>query len=269
VRARKRFGQHFLEAPWADKVVAAIDPRPTDRFLEIGPGPGVLTTRLAPRVASLTAVELDRDMVARLQPIVPPNVEIVQADILDFDLAPLLALGPFRVAGNLPYNVATPILFKLIDVHKRAFESGSSPLRNATVMVQREVADRIEAQPGTRDYGALSIGIQLHASVRRLLTLPPGAFRPPPKVHSAVLSLAFGPPAVSVRDERLFDAMVRALFSQRRKTIGNALARFAEARDATAKGMLDRAGVDPGRRAETLQLTELARLADTFAEAAL
>jgi 16S rRNA (adenine1518-N6/adenine1519-N6)-dimethyltransferase len=259
LRARKRFGQHFLESAWVDKVVAAIDPRPDDRFLEIGPGPGALTRRLAPRVAHLTAVELDHDMVAALAPELPPNVSLIQADILQLDLAPLVAGGPLRVAGNLPYNVSAPILFRLI----RAFRTHGG-LRDATVMVQREVADRIVAAPGGRDYGVLSISVQLHADVVRRLTLPPGAFRPPPKVHSTVVRLAFRPPAVALSDERVFDAMVRSMFVQRRKTIGNSLGPFASTRHADARQALAAVDIDPRRRAETLQLTELARLADYF-----
>ena len=114
VRARKRFGQHFLEPAWADKLVEAIGPQPVDRFLEIGPGPGALTLRLAPRVAHLTAIEVDRDIAAELEPQLPSNVEVVVADFLALDLTRVLQPGPVRVAGNLPYNISSPILFKLI-----------------------------------------------------------------------------------------------------------------------------------------------------------
>jgi 16S rRNA (adenine1518-N6/adenine1519-N6)-dimethyltransferase len=260
LRARKRFGQHFLERAWADKVVAAIDPAPDDRFLEIGAGPGALTRRLAPRVAHLTAVEIDRDMVAALAPTLPPNVSLIEADILELDLAPLVGAGPLRLAGNLPYNLTSPILFRLIGACR-----AHGGLRDATVMVQREVADRIVAVPGGRDYGVLSISLQLHAEVARLLNLPPGAFRPPPQVHSSVVRLTFRPPEVALVDERVFDAMVRSIFSQRRKTLGNALASFARTRDADPRHALAATDIDPRRRPETLQLTELARLADYFA----
>src|SRR5918993_888866 len=170
MRTRKRFGQHFLEAAWADKVVAAIAPQPGDRFVEIGPGPGALTFRLAPRVAHLTAIEVDRDLAAELAPRLRANVDLVEADILEIDLSPFLSGGPVRVAGNLPYNISSPILFRLIDA-----ASENPGLLDATLMIQREVADRLEAMPGTGDYGVLSISVQLHADVRRLLTLPPGA----------------------------------------------------------------------------------------------
>lgn len=261
MQAKKRYGQHFLLPQWADKVVAAIGAREDDRFLEIGPGPGALTLRLAPRVAHLTAVEVDRDMVDRLTPELPGNVTLVHEDFLETPIERLLPAGdaPLRVAGNLPYNVSSPILFRLIQAHTR-----HGRLEDATLMLQREVADRIEARPGTKDYGVLSISVQLHADVRRLLALPPGAFRPMPKVHSSVLRLTFRPPAVELKDDAAFEAMVRSMFTQRRKTLGNALKPFASARGREAGAALAAAGIDPARRPETLQLDELARLAEFF-----
>ena len=190
----------------------------------------------------------------------PGNVTIVEGDFLEFDFTALLAEGGLRVAGNLPYNVSSPILFRLLRVHR---ERGG--IRDATLMVQREVADRLRARPGTKDYGVLAILTQLHADVRPLLALPPGAFRPAPKVHSAVVSLSFRPPTVTLGDEALFQDMVRSMFTQRRKMIGNALAPFATSRGGDARRALDRASIDPARRPETLQLEELARLADVFA----
>ena len=260
MRAKKRFGQHFLQPVWADKLVAAIDPQPADRFLEIGAGPGALTLRLAARVAHLTAIELDREMVEALAPRLPPNVTLVEADFLEYDLAALVGGGRIRVAGNLPYNVSSPILFRLLRTHR-----ASGGLIDATIMVQLEVAERIAARPGSKDYGVLSILIQLHADVVPLLTLPPGAFRPAPKVRSAVLRLRFRPPAIALADEPEFEAMVRSMFTQRRKTLQNALRTYAEGRGAASGDALRWAGVDPGRRAETLQLAELSRLADFFA----
>src|SRR5215207_9954235 len=152
MRTRKRFGQHFLENAWADKVVAAIAPQASDRFVEIGPGPGALTFRLAPRVAHLTAIEVDRDIAADLRPALPDNVSLVVANVLDVDLVSL-AETPFRVAGNLPYNISTPILFRLIEAARSCgslpAEAGSDAIPrfddpailDATLMVQREVAD--------------------------------------------------------------------------------------------------------------------------------
>ena len=259
MRAKKRYGQHFLQGAWADKLVDAIQPRPGDRFVEIGPGPGALTLRLAPRVAHVTAIEVDPEMVATLRPQLPGNVTLVVGDVLDADLESFASGGPLRIAGNLPYNVASPILFRVLGVHR-----SRGGIVDATFMLQREVAERIESGPGSKDYGVLSILVQLHADVRRLLTLPPGAFRPQPKVHSAVVRLSFRPPAVVLHDEQLFERMVKTMFMQRRKTLSNALKPFAETRRRTASAALADAGIDPGRRPETLQLTELARLADAF-----
>jgi 16S rRNA (adenine1518-N6/adenine1519-N6)-dimethyltransferase len=258
-RAKKRYGQHFLEAAWADRLVAAISPATSDRFVEIGPGRGALTVRLAPKVAHLTAVEIDPDMVATLAENAPANVTVVQQDFLDFDLRAAGQPGPFRVAGNLPYNAASHIVLALLDARRHGV-----PILDATLMVQREVADRIAAHPGIKDYGTLSIFVQLRAKVRRLLALPPGAFRPPPKVHSAVIGLTFHDVSVAMRDEPTFEALVRSIFTQRRKTLTNALARFADARGTTARDAIARASLDGTRRPETLQLTELARLADVF-----
>ncbi|MFL6279794.1 MAG: 16S rRNA (adenine(1518)-N(6)/adenine(1519)-N(6))-dimethyltransferase RsmA, partial [Vicinamibacterales bacterium] len=247
---------------WADKLVAAIDPHTDERFVEIGPGPGALTVRLAPRVAHVTAIEIDGEMVRALDARRPANVDLIHADFLDVDLAQVAEGQPFRVAGNLPYNVASPILFRLLN----AYRATGLPL-DATVMVQREVADRMTAAPGTGEYGVLSIAVQVHCDVRRVLALPPGAFRPAPRVHSAVVHCRFRPPAVSIADERAFEAMVRSMFTQRRKTLLNALGAYAASRGTEAREALASAAIDPRRRPETLQISELARLADYFASA--
>ncbi|PYR93515.1 MAG: ribosomal RNA small subunit methyltransferase A [Acidobacteria bacterium] len=261
-RARKRFGQHFLEPAWADKVVDAIAPLPDDRFLEIGPGPGILTTRLASRVRELTAIEIDRDLAARLTPSLPPNARMLVADVLSVDLAPMTSDGPLRVAGNLPYYVSSPIIFKLIESARR-----TRAIPDATVMLQLEVAERLIATVGTADYGVLAILTQLHADVTRVLTLPPGAFRPMPKVRSAVVRLAFRPPAVDIGDQTTFERLVRTIFTQRRKTILNALRPFAEPLGRDPASALARAGIDSRRRPETLDLRELAALAQRLHEA--
>lgn len=260
MRARKRFGQHFLEPAWADRLVEAIGARSSDRFLEVGPGSGALTMRLAPRVACVTAVEVDRDQVAALRHRLPPNVDLIEADILTVDLTTFFDGTRIRVAGNLPYNISSPILFRLIEASRRV-----GMLEDATIMVQREVAERLIAKVGTHEYGVLAVSVQRHAEVRRLLTLPPGAFRPVPKVHSAVVRLAFRPPVDQVHDERLFDAMVRSMFTQRRKKLHNALAAFAGGRGVEARALLGAADIDGNRRPESLELGELARLANTFA----
>lgn len=260
-RVRKRFGQHFLEPVWADKVVAAIAPKPDDIFLEIGPGPGILTLRLAPEVACLVAIEIDRDLAAALAPKLPPNASIVSGDVLDIDLNGAIpaSAAPIRVAGNLPYNISSPILFRLLELESRR------PIKDATLMLQREVADRIGAQPNTAEYGVLSVLIQWRAAVDRLLAIPPGAFRPPPDVRSALIRLTFRPPLFQLKDAALFERMVRSMFTQRRKTLGNALGAFAAEIDTNPAHVLAAAGIDPRRRPETLEVIEIARLADTFA----
>jgi 16S rRNA (adenine1518-N6/adenine1519-N6)-dimethyltransferase len=257
-RTLKRYGQHFLEPAWADKLVAAIDPRPGDRFLEIGPGRGALTLRLAPRAAHVTAVEIDARMVEALRPGLPANVTLVHGDILDWDFD-AAATGPVRAVGNLPYNVSSPILFALVGAYRR-----SHGITVATVMVQREVAERIVAAPGGRDYGVLSILIQIHADVRVVLSLPPGAFRPAPKVRSSVVHLGFRPPAIPLSDDEELTRLVRSIFTRRRKTLANALQPYAASRERDPVAALSRAGIDPRRRPETLQLIELARLVESF-----
>lgn len=262
-RTRKRFGQHFLEPVWADKVVAAIAPSPDDVFLEIGPGPGILTLRLAPKVARLVAIEIDRDLIESLTPRLPANAAITAGDVLDIDLGAALpeCHAPIRIAGNLPYNISSPILFRVLELQSER------PIKDATLMLQREVADRILAKPGTAEYGVLSALVQWRADVTRLLAIPPGAFRPPPDVRSALIRLTFRPPAFELKDPALFERMVRSMFTQRRKTLANALGPFAEEIGAGAARALAATGIDPRRRPETLEVIEMARLADTFATA--
>jgi 16S rRNA (adenine1518-N6/adenine1519-N6)-dimethyltransferase len=260
-QARKRFGQHFLAPAWADKVVRAIAPSRDERFLEIGPGTGALTTRLASRVDHLTAIEVDRDLAAALQPQLPRNVGIVIADILEVDLARFMVAGPLRVAGNLPYNISSPILFKLLAA---ARAEGGSALLDATVMLQLEVAERLAASPGTKDYGVLTIFTTVQADVQRLLTLPPGAFRPAPKVHSAVVRITFHPSLVPAGREAAFERMVRTMFMQRRKTLLNALRPYAESVGRASGEALVAAGIDPIRRPETLSIPDLLRLVSAF-----
>ena len=261
MRARKKYGQHFLEPAWADRLVEAIAPRSGDRFLEIGPGPGVLDVspgspgrgadgcrdRSADggRAGASRAIERDDR----------------RAPTSSNSTSPAAAGGSkVRVAGNLPYNVSSPILFRLLAAHRAC-----GCLVDATLMLQREVAERIRASPGSRDYGVLSILIQLHADVRPLLNLPPGAFRPAPKVHSAVVALTFR--AAGRRSvgrggcsRRWFD---RCSPSGAR-CLGTRCQRFAEQLGWAASDALARADIDPRRRPETLQLTEMARLAEVF-----
>jgi 16S rRNA (adenine1518-N6/adenine1519-N6)-dimethyltransferase len=271
---RKRFGQHFLAPAWAQKVVQAIAPAPGDVFLEIGPGTGALTLPLAAAGVPILAVEIDRDLTAALAVRVPPHVTLMTGDFLKTDVVSFLTgLQPqhlpaaatsdrtfprFRVVGNVPYNLSSPILFRLIDLYRR-----HQLFFDATIMLQREVADRLVARPGTKAYGVLTVSAHRHMQITRLLDLPPGAFRPAPRVRSSVVRLAFGAPVVRVADEALFDRMIRSLFGARRKTLGNALKRF----DPKGAAVLAASGLDGGRRPETLQVTEFARLADLFASA--
>jgi 16S rRNA (adenine1518-N6/adenine1519-N6)-dimethyltransferase len=238
-------------------VIGALDLAPDDTFLEIGPGRGALTKPLAPRVRQVIAVEIDRDLAASLPSQLPPNVRVVRADFLDLDLDELLQDTPLpaRVVGNLPYNVSSPILFKLLDASREG-----QRFRDATLMLQKEVADRLVAQPGTSEYGTLAIQVALVADVERLLTLPPGAFRPPPKVTSAVVRVRFRPPTADVGDRATFERIVRGMFLQRRKTLGNALKPVASALGCTAPELLERAGLDGSRRPGALTVAEIARL---------
>jgi 16S rRNA (adenine1518-N6/adenine1519-N6)-dimethyltransferase len=272
-RPRKRFGQHFLESAWAAKVVAAIDPAPGDVFLEIGPGKGALTFPLAKSGAPILTVEIDRDLVADLARRVPPNVTVIGGDVLQTDVVPFLTgLGAqatagqhgspvarrFRVVGNLPYNLSTPILFRLIALQQR-----HELFTDATIMLQREVADRLVAPPGRKAYGVLTVLVRLHANVTRLVDLPPGAFRPAPKVRSSVVRLGFGPSEVRVADPVLFETVVKRIFGQRRKTLSNSLKGLVP----RPESVLEAAGIVARRRPETLDLTELARLTEAVAVA--
>jgi 16S rRNA (adenine1518-N6/adenine1519-N6)-dimethyltransferase len=238
-----------------DKLIQVIDPSPDETFLEIGPGHGALTRALAPRVRRIIAVEIDRDLAAALPARVPDNVHLVTADLLDIDLAGLLPdERPMRVAGNLPYNVSSPILFRLL----RHADEGRQ-LLDATVMLQKEVADRLVATPGRNGYGTLALQAALAADVARLLTLPPGAFRPPPKVTSAVVRLSFRPRTVDV-DPAAFERVVRAIFVHRRKTLLNALRPLASAVGRAAEDAIEEAGLNPSQRPETLTVADVARL---------
>jgi 16S rRNA (adenine1518-N6/adenine1519-N6)-dimethyltransferase len=253
-RARKRFGQHFLERAWVEKLVQDIAPQADETFIEIGSGRGALTLSLADSGAQIIAIDIDRDLVADLAARVPANVTVVTGDFLTLPADDLLLAPRVRIVGNLPYNVSSPILFRLLELSRE-----SDCLIDATLMLQREVAIRVAAGPGTGDYGPLSILTALNADVERRFDLPPGAFRPPPKVDSSVIRLRFRPPTVDVGDAAHFERMVRTLFQQRRKTVANAL-RPVLAPGVLPAGALADARIDPVRRPETLSLDELASL---------
>ena len=257
IQARKRFGQHFLEAAWVTKIIDSLGATADDTFLEIGPGRGALTRPLAARAGRVIAVEIDRDLAGLLTEQRITNVRVVEGDFLEVDLAATLRdePHPVRVVGNLPYNVSSPILFALL----RAADEGRL-FSDATLMLQKEVADRLVATRGSKDYGVLAIQVTLLADVERLLTLPPGAFRPPPKVTSGVVRLHFRPPRVDVGDPRIFERIVRGIFLQRRKTVSNALRPVADSLGRSAPELLERARVDGTLRPEALSLEEIARL---------
>lgn len=267
-RPRKRFAQHFLESAWVKKLVDAAAIGPDDSVLEIGPGRGAITRPLAEKAKRLLAIEVDRDLAADLEAAGLSNVTVVTSDILKVDLTPVITewlgapLGPsnqVRIVGNLPYNISSPILFALLDLAAK-----THGVRDALLMLQKEVADRLVAKVGTGEYGVLTILTAINADVTRVLSLPPGAYRPPPKVHSAVVRLTFRKPTVEIGDQEQFVRMVRSMFTQRRKTLSNALKPFGEQAGVDSGTALAAAGIDPKRRPETLALAEVARLAGAF-----
>ena len=268
MKARKRFAQHFLENTWVTKLVAAVAATPDDSILEIGPGKGAITRPLAAQAKRLLAIEIDRDLAADLEAAALPNVSVVTSDVLSVDLVPIItdwlgaAPGPgnrIRIVGNLPYNISSPILFALLDLAAR-----TNGVRDAMLMLQKEVADRLVAKVGTGEYGVLTVLTAVNADVTRVLSLPPGAFRPQPKVHSAVVRLVFRPPKVAIPDHQLFVRMVRTMFTQRRKTIANALKPFGVEKGVDPVQALSAARIDARRRPETLDLAEMAALAGGF-----
>ncbi len=240
---RKRFGQNFLiDDGIIHAIVNAIQPQAGDTVVEIGPGLGALTRPLLERLPHLHAVELDRDIIARLQKTwAPERLTLHAGDALKFDFA---SLGErLRVVGNLPYNISTPLLFHLLEF--------SASIRDMHFMLQKEVVERMVAAPGTSDYGRLSIMLQRRFHMEWLLDVPPTAFNPPPKVESAVVRLIPKTPAEIVAlDEALFARVVAAAFSQRRKTLKNTLAGLLEPGDFAALG------IDPGLRAEALRVAD-------------
>lgn len=258
----KRFGQNFLvDRTHLMRVVDTADIGPTDRIFEIGPGVGTLTVELASRAERVVAVELDRALPPVLADVLSPfpNASVVPGDALQLDLPPFLAerLGepPYKVVANIPYNITSPLVAKLLESRER-FES-------ITLMVQKEVALRLAGSPGATDYGAFSVFTQFYAEVSVAGIVPRAAFFPPPQVDSAVVHLVpRAEPPVDVVSEEAFFLVSRAAFGQRRKTLANALTNAPTlAFDRTRiQAALDAAGVDGGRRGETLSLAEIAAL---------
>lgn len=249
---RKRFGQHFLSASnVVNDIVDAVAARPDDTLVEIGPGLGALTVPLANTGAELHAIEFDRDLAAPLRRQFADfdNVTIHQCDALKFDFA---SLGDdLRIVSNLPYNISTPMLFRLIEYKQY--------IRDLHLMLQKEVVDRMAAGPGSKSYGRLSIMLGCHMEVQPLFEVPPEAFSPPPKVHSGVVALRPLPDtAVEISDPDGFSAMIAKAFSQRRKTVRNALKGLADAEQ------LEKAGIDPADRPEQIPIENWVALADAL-----
>ena len=261
---QKKFGQNFLIDPRVlEKIIKAAEITEDDCVLEIGPGIGTMTQHLACAAKKVIAVEIDRALIPILQDTLSgwDNVKIINEDVMKVDLAKLAEEEnggkPLKVVANLPYYITTPIIMGLFENHV--------PLKSITVMVQREVADRMQVGPGTKDYGALSLAVQYYAKPYIVANVPPNCFMPRPKVGSAVIRLErYEEPPVKVKDEKLMFRIIRASFNQRRKTLANGLKNSAEL-DFTKEEIaaaIAGIGKDPGVRGETLTLEEFARLAD-------
>jgi 16S rRNA (adenine1518-N6/adenine1519-N6)-dimethyltransferase len=254
-QARKRFGQNFLVDPhYVARIVAAIDPQPGDPLVEVGPGLGALTRPLIARCGHLHAVEIDRELAARLAgEFTTEALSLHVADALTFDFS---TLGErLRIVGNLPYNISSPLLFHLAQYAERIVD--------LHVMLQKEVVARMTAEPGTPDYGRLTVMLHAKFSVRRLFVVPPGAFSPAPKVDSAVARLTpLGAARPDIADPALFARVVAAAFGQRRKTLRNALGALCD------PSRLRAVGIDPAARGETLATADFVRLANALAGAA-
>jgi len=243
--ARKRFGQHFLvDGSVIDAIVDAVDPRPGEALVEIGPGLGALTAPIVARCGRLAVIELDRDLAARLRGRL--GLEVVEADALSVDYAALGAHlgGPLRVVGNLPYNISTPILFRLLDA--------AAHVRDQHVMLQKEVVDRMVASPGTKAYGRLSVMLQWRYELEPLLDVSAAAFDPPPRVESAVVRMV-PRPEVSSADRDPLEHIVAVAFSQRRKLLRHTLGAWLAERGLAGR-------FDVQRRAEEVPVAEYVEL---------
>jgi 16S rRNA (adenine1518-N6/adenine1519-N6)-dimethyltransferase len=254
-RPRKRFGQNFLrDQNILDRIIAAAALQDGDRVLEIGPGQGALTKQLLLTGLPVLAVEIDRDLGAALQELDADNLDVVVGDVLRLNWSELLKHPPYKLVANLPYNVSSQILFRVLE-HRHNFST-------LVLMFQKEVGDRLVAEEGTRSYGILSVLMQTWFRIEKVIKVPPQSFFPPPKVDSVVLRLEpLSEPAVTVDDEVMYKDLVKGAFAQRRKTLRNSLS--GSGWDVT---MIDHAfantGIDSRRRGETLNLAEFAQLAN-------
>jgi len=255
LRPKHSWGQNFLGDPGLLRQVAeAVELRPGDTVVELGAGLGHLTRALAATGARVVAVERDRDLVKVLEAEQLPGVQVVAANAADVRFAELAGVPEVAVAGNLPYHLTSPILFQVLDQH--------ASVGRAVFTLQQEVVERIAAPAGTREAGVLSALLQLHFDVERLFDVPARTFHPPPKVDSAVVRLdRLSHPRAEVRSEDRFRRVVKAAFAQRRKTLLNSMRSDKElASPDQLSQALQRAGVDPGRRGETLSIQELAAI---------
>jgi len=252
---KKSLGQHFLhERGVIEKIVLAVDPQPGDALVEIGPGQGALTLPLLRRHGSLTVVELDRDLITPLMESAEGigDLTIIHKDVLKVDFGKLAGESRIRLVGNLPYNISTPILFHVLE-HAEA-------IVDMHFMLQKEVVERMASAPGSKVFGRLSVMLQAVCRVIPLFDVPPGAFRPPPKVDSAVVRLLPKPAAeIGIKDPVLFEALVRDAFGQRRKTLRNAVQAHCSGEVILA------AGLRPEARAEQLEVAEFIALANFLA----
>ena len=258
-RPRKRFGQNFLrDRHVLDRIIAAAELSITDRVLEVGPGPGALTEQLLLSGAGLLAVEIDRDLAAALRDRSESNLKVIEGDVLRLDWREMLNHPPYKMVANLPYNISSQILFKVLD-HRELFS-------RLVLMFQREVGERLLAVPATREYGILSVLIQTWYDVSRVVKVPPNAFVPPPKVDSVVLLLTpLSRPRVDLVDVDTFRNLVKGAFAQRRKTLRNSLLGSGWSA-AQIDPALHSAAIEPSRRGETLTLQEFALLANCLTE---
>ncbi len=255
-RARKRFGQNFLhDQNIIQRIVSSVNPKPGQRLVEIGPGLGAITELLLEASGQLDVVELDRDLVERLQQRFGnnENFRIHSGDALKFDFCSLKTGDEkLRIVGNLPYNISTPLLFHLMDQVEC--------VQDIHCMLQKEVVDRMTAQPGDNHWGRLSVMLQYHCTATHLFNVGPGAFNPAPKVDSAVARLVpHATPPVEVADTKVFAQTVTQAFSQRRKTLRNCLKNYLTVEE------IESAEIDPGIRPERLTLEEFAKLANIAA----
>jgi 16S rRNA (adenine1518-N6/adenine1519-N6)-dimethyltransferase len=250
-----KLGQHFLRPASVERLLRVVDPKADQEFLEIGAGSGALTLPLAARVRRVTAIELDAVLAGRLEARAPQNVVVVRGDALTADLGDLAPAGS-RLCGNLPYAISSPLLRRFLDLRSR--------VTDMHVMLQAEVAARIAAAPGGKDYGILSVLYALFADVDVPLRFPPGAFAPPPRVSSALLRVRFlDQPRAEVPDLRSFERLVQTAFARRRRTLENNL----QDSYANLKEHLRLVHIEGSRRAETLSVVEFARLARALAKA--